>query len=139
MRAHPTCLLDATGSTGVVHGPAYCTPTRDLHETSTRYYSTNMDAIEAALEDLKLLDTKNISTVAKLHKVQRSTLSRRWRGVTNPAKIKHQNQLLLTVQQEKDLVQYINKLTEKGIPPTPAIVRNFVRDIAGKRPRRDWS
>ena len=78
-----------TGSTGVVHGPAYCTPTRDLHETSTRYYSTNIDAIKAALEDLKLLDTKNISVVAKLHKVQRSTLSRRWRGVTNLAKIKH--------------------------------------------------
>jgi hypothetical protein len=58
-----------TGSTGVVHGPAWCTPTRDLHETSTRYYSTNIDAIEAALEDLKLLDTKNISVVAKLHRV----------------------------------------------------------------------
>ena len=53
----------------MVHGPAYYTPTRDLHETSTRYYSTNIDVIEAALEDLKLLDTKNISIVAKLYRV----------------------------------------------------------------------
>jgi hypothetical protein len=36
-----------------------------------------MDSIEAALQDLKLQDTKNISTVAKLHGVDRSTLSRR--------------------------------------------------------------
>jgi hypothetical protein len=84
-----------------------------------------MDAIEAVLEDLKLQDKKNISAVAKLHGVQRSTVSRRWNGVTNPAKV-------------KDLVQYI-KLTENGIPPTPPMVRNFARDIAGKRPGRDWS
>ena len=48
-----------------------------------------MDAIEAALEDLKLQDKKNISAVAKLHGVERSILSRRWNGVTNLAKMKH--------------------------------------------------
>ena len=98
-----------------------------------------MDAIEAALEDLKLQDKKNISAVAKLHGVERSTLSRRWNGVTNLAKMKHQEQQLLSPQQEKDLVQYINKLTETGIPPTTAMVRNFARDIAGKRPGNSWS
>ena len=60
-----------------VHGRPTCTLTRDLHETSTRYYLTNMDAIEAALKDLKLQDGENISTIAKLHGVNRSTLSRR--------------------------------------------------------------
>ena len=98
-----------------------------------------MDAIEAALEDLKLQDTKNISAVAKIHGVDRSTLSRRWNGVTNPAKVYHKSRQLLHPQQEKDLVQYINELTEKGLPPTPAIVRNFAGDIAGKRPRKNWS
>jgi hypothetical protein len=39
---------------GYVHGRITCTPTRDLHQTLTRYYSTNMDSIEAALKDLKL-------------------------------------------------------------------------------------
>ena len=72
-----------------MHGLACCTLTRDLHEILTRYYSTNMDAIEAALEDLKLQDTKNITTVAKLHGVDRSTLRRRFNRVTSPAKIKH--------------------------------------------------
>ena len=54
-----------------------------------------MDAIEAALEDLKLQDTKNISAVAKIHRVDRSTLSRRWNGVTNPAKVYHESRQLL--------------------------------------------
>jgi transposase-like protein len=84
-----------------------------------------MDSIEAALKDLKLQDGKNISAVAKLHGVDRSTLSRRWNGVTNPAKVYHQSRQLLYPQQEKDLVGYINQLTEKGIPLTPAMVRNF--------------
>jgi hypothetical protein len=94
-----------------------------------------MDAIETALEDLKLQDVKNISAVAKLHRVDRSTLSRRYNGVTDPAREKHQKQQLLNPQQEKDLIQYINKLTENGIPPTIAIVRNFAKEIARKRPR----
>ena len=73
----------------MLHGSAFCTPTRDLHETLTRYYSTNIDAMEAALKDLNLQDKKNISEVANLHRVDRSTLSRRFNRVTNPAKVKH--------------------------------------------------
>ena len=33
-------------------------------------------------------------------------------------------------------MQYINKLTETGIPPTVLIVHNFVYNIVGKRPRK---
>jgi hypothetical protein len=98
-----------------------------------------MDAIDAALKDLKLQDVKNISAVAKMHGVDRSTLSRRYNGVSNPAKVYHESRQLLNPQQEKDLVSYINELTEKGIPPTPAMVRNFAHDIAGKRPGKSWS
>ena len=98
-----------------------------------------MEPIEAALEALKLQDTKNISTVAKLYRVQRSTLSRRFNGVTNPARMQYQNQQLLSPQQEKDLIQYINKLTENGIPPTTAMVRNFAKELSGKRPGHSWS
>ena len=51
----------------------------------------------------------------------------------------HQSRQLLNPQQEKDLVEYINQLTEKGIPPTPSMVRNFAQDICGKRPGKNWS
>ena len=98
-----------------------------------------MDSIQAALEDLKLQDKKNITGVAKFHGVDRSTLSRRFNGVSNPATVYHQSRQLLHPQQEKDLVQYINELTEKGLPPTPAMVCNFAYDIVGKRPGKNWS
>jgi hypothetical protein len=98
-----------------------------------------MDPIELALKDLKLQNTKNISAVAKLHGVDRSTLSRRFNGVTNPAKMQHEKQQLLSPQQEKELIEYINMLTKRGTLPTTAIVRNFAGDIAGKLPGRCWS
>ena len=90
-----------------------------------------MSSIEAALRDLALEDKPNITTIAESHTVHRSTLSRRWRG-----KIKGRDQyidsiLLLTKQEQKNLVLYINKLTERGIPPTNAMVRNFAHDIYG--------
>ena len=47
-----------------------------------------MEPIEAALAALVLEDTKNISAVAKLYKVERSTLSRRFNGVNGPANMK---------------------------------------------------
>ena len=105
----------------------------------TRYHPTNMDQIEAALQDLKLQDTKNISATAKQYGVQRSTLSRRFHRITNSAQAKHQEQQLLNDQQEQDLVNYINKLTEKGLPPTVSMLRNFARDIASREPSKTWS
>ena len=122
-----------------VHGFTRCTLRRDFTTTSTRYYSTNMDLIEAALKDLKLQDTKNISAVAKLHGVDRSTLSRRFNGVANPRNMAAENMQLLRPQQEQELVEYINTLTRRGTLLTPAMVRNFAGDIAGKRPGRSWS
>jgi hypothetical protein len=98
-----------------------------------------MDSIEAALEDLRLQDNPNIAATARVYNVQRSTLSRRFNGVTNPAKVANQNKQLLRPQQELELVEYINTLTKRGTLPTPAMVRNFAGDIAGRRPGRCWS
>ena len=98
-----------------------------------------MEAIELALQDLRLQDVPNISATAKLYNVDRSTLSRRYNKVTNPKEMCHQNEQLLSRQQEKDLVEYINKLTEKGLPPTTAMVRNFAEQMARKRPGNSWS
>ena len=96
--------------------------------------STTMDAIDKALQSLQLQDNPNVSATADNYNVDRSTLSRRFRGVTQSHKVKSQNQTLLSQAQEKALVSYINKLTESGIPLTLAMVRNFVKDIASKWP-----
>jgi hypothetical protein len=98
-----------------------------------------MDQIELAIEHLKLHDTDDISTTARLFNVNRSTLSRRFNGVTNPASMAQQNSRFLNNPQEQELLKYINQLTDKGIPPTVSMVRNFAGDIAGKLPGKCWS
>ena len=98
-----------------------------------------MDSIDKALEFLKLQDNPNIAATAREYEVDRTTLSKRFRAGAQSRQMKHQNQLLLLLAQEKSLVQYINKLTETGIPPTVSIVLNFVHNIVGKRPGKGWS
>jgi hypothetical protein len=98
-----------------------------------------MDNIEAALQDLKLHDTLTISAAARLHKCNRSTLSRRWNGVTESAAVKAVNQQLLSPPQEQTLIAHINRLTELSIPPTPAMVCTFAAEIARKPVGRGWS
>ena len=98
-----------------------------------------MDAIDNALQALTLQDKPNISATAKTYHVDRSTLSRRFRGVTTSTKVQHENNGLLSPQQERTLVEYINKLTETGIPLTPSMIHNFVHDIVQKQPGKSWS
>jgi hypothetical protein len=44
----------------------------------------------------------------------------------------------LSKQQELNLIQYVNTLSERGLPPTNAMVRNFAKDIGGKEPGSNW-
>ena len=97
-----------------------------------------MGSIEDAIEDLESQDVPNIADTARRYGVNRSTLSRRWRGQTGSREDYYDSVSLLTKQQQKNLVSYINKLTEWGIPPTNAMVRNFTFNICQKRPSKNW-
>jgi hypothetical protein len=97
-----------------------------------------MGSIQDAISDLESQEFPNIAATAKKHHVNRSTLSRRWRGETGSLEDHIDSVSLLTKQQQKNLVSYINKLTERGIPPTNAMVRNFAHDICQKWPGKNW-
>ena len=97
-----------------------------------------MGSIDAAIDDLASQSAPNIAATATKHDVDRSTLSRRWRGKTGSREDHVDSMSLLTKQQQKNLVSYINKLTERGIPPTHAMIRNFAYDICGKWPGKNW-
>jgi hypothetical protein len=97
-----------------------------------------MRPIDAAISDLASQDVPNIRATAEKHHVNRSTLSRRWRRKTGSWEDHIDSMWLLTKQQQKNLVAYINKLTERGIPPTNAMVRNFAHDIYKKWPGKNW-
>ncbi len=96
-----------------------------------------MASIEAALADLALQDSPNYTATAKKFNINRSTLSRRHRGKTASVKKSKQTTSILSNQQEKELIRYINKLTERGIPPPNAMIRVFAYNISGKQPGKN--
>jgi hypothetical protein len=104
--------------------------------SSTYYYDTNMNAIEAALRDLRLDDTLSIAAAARNNGCNRSTLLQRWNGVTKSTSVKAINQQSLSPTQEDTLVSHINRLTRLSIPPTLSMVRNFAAEISKKEVRR---
>ena len=98
-----------------------------------------MASIEAALADLALQESFNYTATAKKFNVNRSTLSRRHRGKTAFVKESKQTTSILSNQQEKELIRYINKLTERDIPSSNAMIRVFAYNISGKQPGKNWS
>ena len=88
--------------------------------------------IQAAIADLESQEHTNYAATATRWKLKRSTLSRRHRGKTGSnQEANSYARRQLTNTQEKTLIRHINKLNDRGILPTPQIVKNFVEEIAG--------
>ena len=96
-----------------------------------------MDPIDAALAALELQDPPNYTWTAKEFNVNRTTLSRRHRRITRSREGATEMKSLLLIQQERTLLGYINLLTERGLPPTPQMVRNFAFKISRITPRKN--
>ena len=101
--------------------------------TSTRYNSTTMAPIDDAIADLESQEPGEkliLAEFARKWGVSRATLSRRWRRVTGSKSNGYAQQQAISPQQELELVRYIKTLTEKGLPPTREIIRNFSLEVA---------
>ena len=97
-----------------------------------------MEAIELALEELRLQDKPNIAATAKKHGIDRSTLSRRFNGKTVSIEESVEVKSLLNNNEQKVLIKEINRLSELGCPPTVPMVSNFAREMSGKEPGINW-
>ncbi len=97
-----------------------------------------MTSIEAALADLALQDSFNYTATAKKFNINRITLSRRHRNITISMKKSKQTTSILSNQQEKELIRYINKLIERDILSLNAMIRVFAYNISGKQPGKNW-
>ena len=97
-----------------------------------------MTPIEAALNDLRSQNPPQYDPTARKYGVDRSTLSHRHRGITGPKQNTRDSRSLLSIQQEKDLVNYINWLTIRGTPPTNSMVKTLAYDICKIRPGKNW-
>ena len=98
-----------------------------------------MQAIDKALKDLASQESPNYGATARKYGIDRTTLSRRHRGLARSRAVNVANtKSLLTPQQEKELVDYINKLSVFGLPPVISMIRNFTFDISKKTPGKNW-
>jgi hypothetical protein len=98
-----------------------------------------MASIDKAIGFLKSSESENISGAARKFNVNRSTLSKRFRGKTRSTAQGYQTQQLLTRKQELMLVKQINKLSEWCLPPTPSMVRAWAAALCGTAPGKNWA
>ncbi len=98
-----------------------------------------MTSIEAALADLALQKSSNYTATAKKFNINRSTLSRRHRSIIAFVKKSKQTTSILSNQQEKELIRYINKLIERDISSLNVMIRVFAYNISEKQSGKNWS
>ena len=98
-----------------------------------------MASIDEAIAFLKSSKSDNISEAARRFNINRSTLSKRFRGKTRSTAQGYQMQQLLRYKQELMLVKQINKLSEWCLPPTPSMVKAWTATLCGTEPGKNWS
>jgi hypothetical protein len=76
--------------------------------------------------------------LSKYALVPYTTLRRRHQGVSTSRATRYENQQALHLQEEAELLRYIKRLTERGLPPTQAIIRRFASDIAKRELGKGW-
>jgi hypothetical protein len=97
-----------------------------------------MEDALAALESLGEGEKFCYQKITDRYGVNRSTLSRRHRGVQGSMKDHAINLQLLSPQQEEELMKYIIRLTERGLPPTKEMIQSFAHEVAKKEVGEEW-
>ena len=88
--------------------------------------------IESAIAELKSQVKPNISATARKWGLERTTLAKRFSGQTaSRATYLSKQRQCLTNEQEEQLISQINRLTDRGIPPTTQMVKNLAEEIIG--------
>src|SRR5271168_352215 len=96
--------------------------------------------IVEALADLETQEAPNFSAAAIDYDCERTTLMRRFKGqTTSREEAISIHRQCLTRSQEKALVDLINRLTDRGMPPTSRIVKNLTEEIRGIAVGMNWT
>jgi hypothetical protein len=97
-----------------------------------------IEAALAAIESLEPGESFSYRKLAEHYGCSHSALSKRHQGVSGSRSTKAENQQALHPQQEQELLQYIKRLTERGLPPSRAMIGRFASDIAKKELGKGW-
>ena len=113
---------------------------RDFQEREAR--------IEKAIKMLKhpqIPEEGNINYVAKQYALDRCTLSRRYRGVSQNRVASHVHQQVLTPGEEQSLVEFCHLKEKVFIPIKPRLLKSMAADLVEDRtgakvpgPGKDW-
>lgn len=100
----------------------------------------NLHRIPEAIADLESQECPNVKATAEKYDLERKTLEDRWKGKS----VSHKEassiyRQCLTNSQERALVQLINRLTDRNMPPTTAIVKNLAEEIRGCAIGKNWT
>ena len=96
--------------------------------------------LDKALENLSIQDVPNVNQTAKTFGVVESTLRRRWKGIsTSRQEASSLYKQRLTKAQEDALISQINRLTDRGMPPTTNMVKNFAEEIIEGPVGKNWT
>ena len=110
-----------------------------MESTSNASQLTYNDRIQSAIADLESQERANFGKTAKKWDVDRTTLRRRFNGEQRSRqRFCFEAKQCLSDAQEEALVGQINKLSERGIPPTSRITRNLVEEIVGRSVGKNW-
>ena len=99
-----------------------------------------MSSIEAAIEVLRSQNPPRYAATAREFNVDRNTLMRRFKGLhQSMAEYHADGDSLLNTGQSQYLVKYINIFTDRGIPPTHRMIRNFAFNLSQTWPGKNWT
>jgi hypothetical protein len=99
----------------------------------------NEQDMQKALAEIESSSAPNLTEIAKKYNLNRSTLSRRAASKTvSRAEFQSQTHQCLTNAQERVLINQINSLTDRSIPPTSQMVKNFAKEIIGREVGKNW-
>src|SRR5207248_7946356 len=101
------------------------------------------DRMEAAIADLKSQKQSgkrvNYAAAARKWKLkQPTTLRRRYLGLSTSRAESISKSHKLTSIQEEALIGHINKLTDRGFPPTPQILKNIAEELSKTKLGHNW-
>ena len=97
-----------------------------------------MDPIQEAIREIESREPGeqfSYQQLAKKYGVNRCTLARRHKGIHKAHGLRR---LSLHPHHETELVQYIDTLTERRLPPSREIIQRFASDLAGKEVLETW-
>ena len=97
-----------------------------------------MAPIDEAVALLKSGDDLNIAEVARKFNIERSTLSKHFRGKRGSIAKANEKKQLLSNSQEKVLVNHIQRLCDWCLPPTPAMAATWAEELCSQQPNKNW-